>query len=134
MLGGTTLEKKKRHPTIENDVLSFRSNQPPITVGRGAKIGAGSVVIRPVPPGATVVGVPARIAEQRPSPSAGQLDHDKLPDPTYCYRTDTDRLSRLEDQFKAHEKSISREEKTTQEAALKDEQIYSLLKEVIDPE
>ena len=136
VLGGTALERKKRHPTIENDVVivSGSSVLGPITVGRGAKIGAGSVVIRPVPAGATVVGVPARIAEPRPSPSAGQLDHDKLPDPVLIVIGQIlDRLSRLEDQFKAHEESISREEKTTQGAALKDEQIYSLLKDVIDP-
>ncbi len=42
-------------------------------------------------------------------------------------------LSRLEDQFRAHEESISGQGKTTQGAVLKDEQIYSLLKEVIDP-
>ncbi|HWQ49227.1 MAG TPA: serine O-acetyltransferase, partial [Methanosarcina sp.] len=83
VLGGTALEKVKRHPTIENDVVigSGASVLGPITVGRGAKIGAGSVVIRPVPPGATVVGVPAKIAEPQPPSSAGQLDQNKLPDP-----------------------------------------------------
>jgi serine O-acetyltransferase len=65
VLGGTALEKTKRHPTIENDVVigSGAAVLGPITVGRGAKIGAGSVVVRSVPPEATAVGVPARIAE-----------------------------------------------------------------------
>lgn len=136
VLGGTALEKVKRHPTIENDVVigSGASVLGPITVGRGAKIGAGSVVIRPVPAGATVVGVPARIAETHPSVSAGQLDHDKLPDPGLIVISQIlDRLSRLEDKFQAHEELVSGHGKTPQGTALKDEQIYSLLKDVVDP-
>jgi serine O-acetyltransferase len=137
VLGGTALEKIKRHPTIENDVVigSGASVLGPITVGKDAKIGAGSVVIRSVPPGATVVGVPARIAEPQPSVSAGQLDHNKLPDPALTVISQMlDRLSRLEEQFKASEELISGPGKTPQETVLKDEQIYSLLKDVIDPE
>ncbi len=138
VLGGTALEKIKRHPTIENDVVigSGAAVLGPITVGRGAKIGAGSVVIRPVPPGATVVGVPARIAEPRPSASTGLLDHDKLPDPALIVISQMlDRLSRLEEQFKAHEELISGHGKIPQSTEIKKEdQIYSLLKEVIDPE
>ncbi|WP_292372529.1 serine O-acetyltransferase [Methanosarcina sp. UBA411] len=138
VLGGTALEKVKRHPTIENDVVigSGASILGPITVGRGAKIGAGSVVIRPVPPGATVVGVPGRIAEPQPSVSVGQLDHDKLPDPALVIISQMlDRLSRLEEQFKEHEILISGHEMTPQSTEIrKEDQIYSRLKEVIDPE
>ena len=133
--GRDSSEKTKRHPTIESDVV-IGSGAAVLTNHRWqrCKIGAGSVVIRPVPAGATVVGVPARIAEPRPSPSAGQLDHDKLPDPGLIVIGQIlDRLSRLEDQFRAHEESISGQGKTPQGAVLKDEQIYSLLKEVIDP-
>ena len=136
VLGGTALERVKRHPTIENDVVigSGASVLGPITVGRGAKIGAGSVVIRPVPSGATVVGVPAKIAE--PSVSVGQLDHNKLPDPVLTVMSQMlDRLSRLEEQFKAHEELISGQGKTPQSIEIrKEDQIYSCLKEVIDPE
>jgi serine O-acetyltransferase len=136
VLGGTALEKVKRHPTIENDVVigSGASVLGPITVGRGAKIGAGSVVIRPVPPGATVVGVPEKIAE--PSVSVGQLDHNKLPDPVLTVMGQMlDRLSRLEEQFKAHEELISGQGKPPQNIEIrKEDQIYSCLKEVIDPE
>ncbi|MGB9941080.1 serine O-acetyltransferase [Methanosarcina sp.] len=136
VLGGTALERTKRHPTIENDVVigSGAAVLGPITIGRGAKIGAGSVVIRPVPAGATVVGVPARIAEPRPPVSTGQLDHDKLPDPGLIVISQMlDRLSRLEDEFQAHEELISGHGETPQGTVLKDEQIYSLLKDVIDP-
>lgn len=62
-LGGTGKDKGKRHPTVEDDVMisSGAKVLGPFTVGRGAKIGAGSIVLNEVPPGATVVGVPAHI-------------------------------------------------------------------------
>ncbi len=64
VLGGTALENVKRHPTIGNNVIigSGAIILGPIRIGSGAKVGAGSVVVRSVPPGATVVGVPGRIA------------------------------------------------------------------------
>ncbi len=142
VLGGTALERKKRHPTIENDVVlgSGAIVLGPITIGRGAKVGAGSVVVRSVPPDATVVGVPAKIAgmPQSSAPSE-QLDHNKLPDPVLTVITQVlDRLSRLEERLQAYEKtlpapmpsSVITSEKTPLK---KDEQIYSLLKDVIDP-
>lgn len=82
VLGGTTFEKKKRHPTIGNNVVLGTGAVVlgAITVGDGARIGSGSVVIRPVPPGATVVGVPGRIVEDSRRPLQ-DLEHGKLPDP-----------------------------------------------------
>ncbi|HOW15926.1 serine O-acetyltransferase [Methanosarcina sp.] len=141
VLGGTALERKKRHPTIENDVVlgSGAVVLGPITIGRGAKVGAGSVVVRSVPPEATVVGVPARIAEAQLSEPSGQLDHNKLPDPVLIVVSQMlDRLSRLEERFQAHEKTstipVPVSFINTQKTVLnKDEQIYSLLKDVIDP-
>jgi serine O-acetyltransferase len=141
VLGGTALERKKRHPTIESDVVlgSGAVVLGPITVGRGAKVGAGSVVVRSVPPEATVVGVPARIAEAQLSEPSGQLDHNKLPDPVLIVVSQMlDRLSRLEERFQAHEKTsaipVPVSVINTQKTVLnKDEQIYSLLKDVIDP-
>ena len=64
-LGGTNPSTGiggKRHPTLEDDVVIGSGAQVlgPITVGRGAKVGANSVVTKDVPPGATVVGIPAR--------------------------------------------------------------------------
>lgn len=137
VLGGTALERTKRHPTIENDVVlgSGAIVLGPITIGRGAKVGAGSVVIRSVPPGATVVGVPARIAEPQPSVSAGQLDHNKLPDPMLSVVSQMlDRLSRLEDKFQAQRYTSVYRTPLQKSVPKKDEQIYSQLREVIDPE
>jgi len=82
VLGGTSLEKKKRHPTIGNNVVIGAAAilLGPITVGDGARIGANSVVIHSVPSGATVVGVPGRVVEDRREPAL-DLQHAKLPDP-----------------------------------------------------
>jgi len=82
VLGGTTLEKKKRHPTLGNGVEmgSGAIALGPITIGDGARIGSGSVVIKSVPPGVTVVGIPARVVTKREKP-AMDLEHGKLPDP-----------------------------------------------------
>ena len=82
VLGGTTLEKKKRHPTIGNNVVvgSAAILLGPITIGDGARIGANSVVVRSVPPGAIVVGVPGRVVGGLGQPIM-DLEHGKLPDP-----------------------------------------------------
>jgi len=84
VLGGTTLEKKKRHPTLGNRVIvgSNSTVLGAITVGDGARIGSGSVVVKPVPSGATVVGVPGRIVESI-TPEKEELDfeHGNIPDP-----------------------------------------------------
>jgi serine O-acetyltransferase len=84
VLGGTTLEKKKRHPTLGNRVI-IGSNSTvlgAITIGDGARIGSGSVVVKPVPAGATVVGVPGRIVESLvPEKEELDFEHGNLPDP-----------------------------------------------------
>ena len=85
VLGGVSLEKHKRHPTIGNEVVigSGAILLGPIKVGNEARVGAGSVVISDVPEGATVVGVPGRVMiEREPKHVSGvALDHNKLPDP-----------------------------------------------------
>ncbi|MBF6593353.1 MAG: serine O-acetyltransferase [Thermaceae bacterium] len=67
-LGGTGFGRGKRHPTIGSNVVLGAGAKilGPITVGDGAKVGAGSVVLQNVPPGATAVGLPARILAREP--------------------------------------------------------------------
>jgi serine O-acetyltransferase len=62
-LGGTSLEKKKRHPTLERGVIVGAGAKVlgALRVGENARIGAGAVVVKDVPPGATVIGIAARI-------------------------------------------------------------------------
>jgi serine O-acetyltransferase len=83
-LGGVSLERVKRHPTIDENVVigSGAKVLGPFTVGKGSRIGSNSVVIKEVPPNSTVVGVPGRMvidAEKREEKT--DLEHGKLPDP-----------------------------------------------------
>lgn len=102
VLGGTTHEKKKRHPTIcDNAVIGAGAIVlGDIEIGRGARIGAGSVVVKPVPDGTTVVGVPGRtVGEFREK--IIDLDHGKLPDPiTEAFSAILDRMEKLSERIK----------------------------------
>jgi serine O-acetyltransferase len=148
VLGGTSLEKTKRHPTIEDNVVigTGATVLGPIIVGRGARIGAGSVVIKPVPPGATVVGVPARIAGpkevERPKVD---LEHGKLPDPVLKAISESlDRESRLEERVQQLEMSLAWTASLVMPSSAGDapltrrvdvrRNVRDALKEVIDPE
>jgi len=107
VLGGTTLEKKKRHPTLGNNVEmgSGAIALGPITIGDGARIGSGSVVIKSVPPGATVVGIPGKTVEERRKPLM-DLEHGKLPDPvTEAIKLVLEEQDKLEERLKRLEKS-----------------------------
>ena len=112
VLGGTSTEKKKRHPTIGSNVVigAGATVLGPITVGDNARIGAGSVVIKPVPAGATIVGVPAHIAGPKRSKMPGtDLDHGRLPDPVLRTLSKTlDQQSRLEERVQELERVVSR--------------------------
>ncbi len=83
-LGGTGKEKGKRHPTISDGVVVSAGAKVlgGFTVGENAKIGAGAVVLKEVPPFSTVVGVPGRVVVSNGKRVGIDLDHDKLPDPT----------------------------------------------------
>jgi serine O-acetyltransferase len=82
VLGGTTLKKGKRHPTVGNNVVIGTGAVAlgAITIGDGARIGSGSVVVKSVPAGATVVGIPGRVVDEHRKPLT-DLEHGKLPDP-----------------------------------------------------
>ena len=73
-LGGVSWNKGKRHPTLADGVTVGAGAKilGPFVVGAGAKIGSNSVVVKEVPPGATVVGIPARIVEGLEQGVAGQ--------------------------------------------------------------
>jgi len=82
-LGGTGLEKGKRHPTIGNNVVIGTGAKVlgNITVGDNSYIGANAVVIKDVPPNSTVVGVPGRITKQDGKKIDISLDHIRTLDP-----------------------------------------------------
>jgi len=81
-LGGVSTEKRKRHPTIGNNVVvgAGATILGPITIGDNVRVGAGSVVVKSVPPNSTVVGVPAKIVKREGTTSI-DLHHEELPDP-----------------------------------------------------
>ncbi|EHQ36471.1 serine O-acetyltransferase [Methanoplanus limicola] len=138
VLGGTALENVKRHPTVEDDVVigSGASVLGPITLGKGSKVGAGAVVIRSVPAGATVVGVPGRIAGPEGSTESGNGDPESMPDPMLRVISRLlDRQSQLEDRILSMEKAFLSGEnpEISSEMVCKNE-ILEALKEVIDPE
>ncbi len=85
-LGGVTWDKVKRHPTLEDKVVigSGAKILGPFTVGAGAKIGSNSVVVKEVPPHATVVGIPGKVVMTTDGSKGGRpdLEHGKLPDPS----------------------------------------------------
>ncbi len=85
-LGGTTWEKKKRHPTLENGVIVGAGAKVlgAITIGEQARIGANSVVLRDVPPHSTVVGIPGMVVGTSDTIIEGgkiNLDHHMMPNP-----------------------------------------------------
>ena len=106
-LGGTGKESGKRHPTICNNVMISTGAKilGPITIGEGCKIGAGSVVLKDVPPHCTVVGVPGRIVRQF-GEKVAQLDQIGLPDPMMEeFKRLNERISMLEKEL--HVKSCT---------------------------
>ncbi len=66
-LGGTSWDKGKRHPTLHNGVVVGAGAKVlgPIEIGEGARIGSNSVVVKPVPAGTTVVGIPAHVIDSK---------------------------------------------------------------------
>lgn len=115
-LGGTGKEKGKRHPTIGNRVVvaSGAKVLGSFTVGDNSKIGAGSVVLKEVPPNSTVVGIPGKMVwheGKKVGEAAVDLAHDDLPDPEgemlRCLQRNMlrleQRISQLEEEVKRYE-------------------------------
>lgn len=143
VLGGTRLERTKRHPTIGNHVVigAGATVLGPITVGDHVRIGAGSVVIKDVPAGATIVGVPGHMAGPQSLESGTELEHGRLPDPVLRALSETlDRQGRLEERMYQLERMLSRGTRLVpplQESVRTptgESDIRQALREVIDPE
>ena len=103
-LGGTGKEKGKRHPTIQDNALIATGAKVlgSIVVGENSKVGAGSVVLKDVPPNSTVVGIPGKVVIQDGVKIQKDLNHCDLPDPM------NDRMKQLEKELNEL-KSLMRE-------------------------
>jgi serine O-acetyltransferase len=109
-LGGTSWNKGKRHPTLEDDVVVGAGAKilGPIRIGARTRVGANAVVVKDVPPDCVVVGVPGRVThrhgrqvviDETGHAHAVDLEHGALPDVTArALRGLADRLQRLETQ------------------------------------
>ena len=122
ILGGTSTEKTKRHPTIEDGVIigAGAKVMGNITIGKYSKIGTGAVVLKDVPPESTCVGVPGRIVKHTGVRKRVDLDHDKLPDPVAdAFRTIEKHLQdndkRFEILFEKHEICLTEDIRDEQE-------------------
>lgn len=106
-LGGTSLQRGKRHPTLEDGVVvgAGASILGAVVIGSDSKVAAGAVVVKSVPPNSTVVGVPGRVVYQAgrklEEPVIPQVD---MPDPTI------EALSALADRVSALEASLAARE------------------------
>lgn len=119
-LGGTGKDKGKRHPTLGRNVTVGCGAKilGPFKVGDGAKVAANAVVLEPLPPNSTAVGVPARVARVSGRRPEG-LDHVHTPDPVaqqICMlRMEIDRLAKRVRQLEGEssEKAVTPKEKIT---------------------
>ncbi len=112
-LGGTSLEKVKRHPTIGDKVVigSGAKVLGPFTVGAGSRIGSGSVVVKEVPPNSVVVGVPGRVTHKdgRRVHEGIDLNMTDLPDPVArALQCVLERLQTMEDEVARLKRELDR--------------------------
>jgi len=113
-LGGTSLKREKRHPTLGNNVVVGAGAKiiGAFTIGAGSRIGAGSVVVREVPTNSVVVGVPGRVTYRDGQRVAGDIDLDQtdLPDPvSKAIEQLVDRIRALEGELETVRKRLEEE-------------------------
>jgi len=113
-LGGTSLKREKRHPTLGNNVVVGAGAKiiGGFKIGDGSRIGAGSVVVREVPTNSVVVGVPGRVTYRDGQRVAGSIDLDQadLPDPmSKAIEQLVDRIRVLEGEIETLRKTIEEE-------------------------
>lgn len=109
VLGGVSTEKTKRHPTVGNNVVigAHAVILGPVNIGDNSRIGAGSVVVKSVPPGSTVVGVPGRVVKINGQPQPIDLHHERIPDPlAQVMEALLERIEVLEERIAYLEKKI----------------------------
>lgn len=111
-LGGTSLEKKKRHPTIGNGVVigAGATILGSIKVGDNSRIGSGSVVVKEVPPNSLVVGVPGQVIYRDGKRVSQTIDLEMtdMPDPAAkAIRCVLERLQELEKEVETLKKELT---------------------------
>jgi len=113
-LGGTSWSQGKRHPTLEDNVVVGAGAKilGPIVIGKGAKVGANSVVISHVPEAKTIVGIPGKVVQGRitdnRNPYGVDLNHHLIPDPVSdAIACLMDRIGQLENQLRAVSPAVS---------------------------
>jgi serine O-acetyltransferase len=113
-LGGTSLRREKRHPTLGDNVVVGAGAKilGGFTIGAGSRIGAGSVVVREVPENSVVVGVPGRVTFRDGQRVAGQIDLNQVDLPDPLART----LEELVERIHQLEAEIERLKKATEAA------------------
>jgi serine O-acetyltransferase len=114
-LAGTSLKKEKRHPTLGNNVTVGAGAKiiGGFTIGDNSRIGAGSVVVREVPPNSVVVGVPGRVTYKDGQRVEGiDLNQTDLPDPvTKALEQLMERIRTLEAEVETLRKTVDKEER-----------------------
>jgi serine O-acetyltransferase len=112
-LGGTSTRREKRHPTLQDSVTVGAGAKiiGAITIGENSRVGAGSVVVRDVPPNAVVVGVPGRVTYKDGQRVSGiDLNMTDLPDPvSRAIEQLVDRIRSLEADLDALRKIVDRD-------------------------
>jgi serine O-acetyltransferase len=114
-LGGTSLRREKRHPTLGNNVVVGAGAKVigAFRIGDGSRIGAGSVVVREVPANSVVVGVPGRVT-YKDGQRVGDIDLNQtdLPDPvTKALEQLVERIRTLEAELETLRKAVDKEER-----------------------
>jgi serine O-acetyltransferase len=114
-LGGTSLRREKRHPTLGNNVVVGAGAKVigAFTIGDNSRIGAGSVVVREVPPNSVVVGVPGRVT-YKDGQRVGDIDLNQtdLPDPVMkALEQLMERIRTLEAEIETLRKTVDKEER-----------------------
>ncbi|MEX2524600.1 MAG: serine O-acetyltransferase [Gammaproteobacteria bacterium] len=127
-LGGTTWQKGKRHPTLKNNVIVGAGAKVlgPITLGEGARVGSNAVVVKDVPPGATVVGIPGHVVvKKKPEDKSAQREamakkigfdaygaSKDMPDPVQnAIDTMLDHMHKVDEELEELRKQIKEKEK-----------------------